>query len=72
MMLWLRWCSRRYEIPNIDPHMFGFNGKAVCVMTKAMFEYRVPHGKGALILYTVRTVEIIFSDRFQTSIYNFS
>ena len=63
MMLWLRWCSRRYEIPNIDPHMFGFNGKAVCVMTKAMFEYRVPHGKGALILYTVSTVEIIFTDR---------
>ncbi|KAL5265869.1 hypothetical protein ACHWQZ_G006512 [Mnemiopsis leidyi] len=52
VMLWLRWCSRRYEIPNIDPHMFGFNGKAVCVMTKAMFEYRVPHGNGALILYT--------------------
>ncbi|XP_063689076.1 transcription factor ETV6-like isoform X2 [Bolinopsis microptera] len=52
VMLWLRWCSRKYEIPNIDPHMFGFNGKAICVMTKAMFEYRVPQGRGALILYT--------------------
>ena len=53
MMLWLRWCSRKYDIPNIDPHMFGFNGRALCVMTKAMFKYRVSSGKGALVLYTV-------------------
>lgn len=53
VMLWLRWCSRKYEIPNIDPHMFGFNGKALCSMVKDMFEYRVPKGRGALILYTV-------------------
>ena len=52
-MLWLRWCSSTYGIPNVDPHMFGFNGKALCVLTKSMFRYRIPKGRGALLLYKV-------------------
>jgi hypothetical protein len=43
--------------------MFGFNGKAVCLMTKSMFQYRVPKGKGALILYTVRQHFYLHSDK---------
>ena len=41
--------------------MFGFNGKAVCLLTKAMFRYRVPTGKGALILYMVSVLDIFLN-----------
>ena len=54
VMLWLRWCSRTYEINDIDPLMFGFNGKALVLLTYQMFQHRLPNNnKGALILYTV-------------------
>ena len=41
---WLLWMSVRHSLPSIDPGRFQMNGKALCLMSLAMFSYRVPLG----------------------------
>jgi len=33
---------------DVDSDRFRMNGKALCLMTRDMFTYRVPHGGGVL------------------------
>lgn len=41
--------SREVDLGDLDPGRFLMNGKALCLMTPAMFVYRVP--RGGVILY---------------------
>lgn len=41
--------SRDLDLGDLDPGRFLMNGKALCLMTPAMFVYRVP--RGGVILY---------------------
>ena len=40
---WLIWTSARHSLP-IDPARFPMNGKSLCLMSLAMFSYRLPLG----------------------------
>ena len=40
---WLIWMSARHSLP-LDPDRFQMNGKALCLMSLAMFAVRVPLG----------------------------
>ena len=48
MCHWLLGSSVRYQLGNTYPERFPMNGKALVLMTKEMFVYRVPEGGGIL------------------------
>lgn len=51
---WLREVSLAFNMSPVDCCKFPFNGKAVCLMSEAMFSLRVPRG-GALLYRDFKT-----------------
>jgi len=50
---WLQHAAVQYKLGHTFPERFPFNGKALSILTKEMFEYRVPDG-GALLYEDVQ------------------
>ena len=50
---WLQHVAVQYKLGHTFPERFPFNGKALSILTKEMFEYRVPDG-GALLYEDVQ------------------
>ena len=49
--LWLQHIAIQYKLGHAFPEWFPFNGKALSILTKEMFEYRVPDGAHGAPLY---------------------
>ena len=50
---WLQHVAVQYKLGHTFPERCLFNGKALSILTKGMFEYRVPDG-GALVYEDVQ------------------
>lgn len=47
---WLQWMRLSRDV-DVDAERFRMNGKALCLMSRDMFAYRVPHGSGGALLF---------------------
>ena len=48
MTQWLHHSTTQYQLDTVHPDRFPMNGKALLLMSKDMFLYRVPEGGGIL------------------------
>ena len=53
MTQWLQHIAVQYKLGHTFPERFTFNGKALNILIKEMFEYRVPD-RGALLYEDVQ------------------
>ena len=60
--MWLHKSAVQYRLRSTNPERFPMNGKALVLMTKDMFVYRVPEGGGFLYEDIQFRLQKLFTD----------
>lgn len=65
MSQWLHHSATQYDLGTVHSDRFPMNGKALLLMTKDMFLYRVPEGGGILYEDVQLKLQRVMRDAFR-------